>query len=483
VRPSQNIFPLFFSDVSSAHITQQKIPAQKIGPQLMPQPPVPPSPASQAHTAPSSAAKSRTPQPTRLVNGHTSGAGKPFAPTTQPQLALTSPWELWVARAAFALAIGGICYAIAPLGRGAAAAGAGFLIALVVLIAELRLRHASLSGLIGTVIGSLAGMFAALLLTLIISGTPQSPATKYFLEITALLTLTYLGAACGFHCGCKWNWSRDNAADATGATAVPASTKLLDTSVLIDGRIAEICQANFLDGVLVVPQFVLHELQLVADSSDPLKRQRGRRGLEVLQRIQKMPMVEVRVVDDDFPNTADVDHKLIELARISGAKIVTNDFNLNKVATVQGFCVLNVNELANALKPAVLPGETMHVLIQREGKEALQGVAYLNDGTMVVVDGARRLINKTIDIIVTSVHQTTAGKMIFGRVDERPDSNGSSAPLARAAAAGRGVNSSAAQPFNPSSLPQAQLSTASPATNGRDEEKRPVDGQLDPNPQ
>jgi len=186
-------------------------------------------------------------------------------------------------------------------------------------------------------------------------------------------------------------------------------------------------------------------LQLVADSSDPLKRQRGRRGLEVLQRIQKMPQVEVRVVDDDFPHTADVDHKLIELARRTGAKIVTNDFNLNKVATVQGFSVLNVNQLANALKPAVLPGESMHVLIQREGKEATQGVAYLGDGTMVVVDGARRLINRTVDIIVTSVHQTTAGKMIFGRVDERAEP---SAPLTRAAAAGRETSGSSTHSYS-----------------------------------
>jgi hypothetical protein len=157
-----------------------------------------------------------------------------------------------------------------------------------------------------------------------------------------------------------------------------------------------------------------------------------------------MPQVEVRVVDDDFPQTADVDHKLIELARRTGAKIVTNDFNLNKVATVQGFFVLNVNQLANALKPAVLPGESMQVLIQREGKEPTQGVAYLGDGTMVVVDGARRLINRSIDIIVTSVHQTTAGKMIFGRVDERVEPAG---PLTRAAAAGRGTGPGSSQSF------------------------------------
>jgi uncharacterized protein YacL len=279
-------------------------------------------------------------------------------------------------------------------------------------------------------------MGAALLLTLIISYTSQPASTKSFLDFISLLAFSYLGMTTGFRCGEQWRFSGPKA-EATSESPANELMKLLDTSVLIDGRIAEICEAHFLDGVLAVPQFVLHELQLVADSSDPLKRQRGRRGLEVLQRIQKMPQVEVRVVDDDFPHTADVDHKLIELARRTGAKIVTNDFNLNKVATVQGFAVLNVNELANALKPAVLPGETMHVLIQREGKEAMQGVAYLSDGTMVVVDGARRMINKSIDIIVTSVHQTTAGKMIFGRVDERVEPIG---PFARAAAAGRGVS-------------------------------------------
>jgi uncharacterized protein YacL len=222
-----------------------------------------------------------------------------------------------------------------------------------------------------------------------------------------------------------------------GSSAPAETIKLLDTSVLIDGRIADVCEAHFLDGVLGVPQFVLHELQLVADSSDSLKRQRGRRGLEVLQRMQKMPHVEVRVLQQDFPQVGDVDHKLVELARRIKAKIVTNDYNLNKVATVQGVAVLNVNQLANALKPVVLPGEQMRVLILREGKEPNQGVAYLDDGTMVVVDGARRMINRSVDVIVTSVHQTTAGKMIFGRLDDRAEQ---SAPQLRqaAAAASRG---------------------------------------------
>ncbi len=206
---------------------------------------------------------------------------------------------------------------------------------------------------------------------------------------------------------------------------------MLDTSVIIDGRVADIADAQFLDGTIIIPQFVLHELQLVADSADPLKRQRGRRGLEVLQRIQKMPHLEVQIADDDFAQIAEVDLKLIELAKRYDAKIVTNDFNLNKVATLQGIEILNVNQLANALKPVVLPGEIMRVFILREGKEYNQGVAYLDDGTMVVVDGARKMINKTIDITVTSVHQTTAGKMIFGRYDDRgePQPTRSVAPL------------------------------------------------------
>ena len=169
----------------------------------------------------------------------------------------------------------------------------------------------------------------------------------------------------------------------------------------------------------MVPQFVLRELQLVADSADSMKRNRGRRGLDVLQRIQKMVALNVQILEDDFPNVREVDLKLIELAKVYDCKIVTNDFNLNKVAQLHGVHVLNINELANALKPIVLPGELMRVFILKEGKEYNQGVAYLDDGTMVVVDNAKRLISKTIDIAVTSVLQTTAGKMIFGRFDER----------------------------------------------------------------
>jgi uncharacterized protein YacL len=348
-------------------------------------------------------------------------------------------WDFWVVRAFLLACTGAVSYTLRPFGlRGLQAAGVGILIGLIVMLTELRLRRAALSGLLGGAFGAVLGVFAAVLVTLVISRTDEPEPTKSFLEFAALFAFGYLGLVLGSgRCG---ELQVDALDEFFGRKADSAeSMKLLDTSVLIDGRIADICDAQFLEGVLGVPQFVLHELQMVADSADPLKRQRGRRGLEVLQRIQKMPQVEVRILEADFPQAGDVDHKLVELARRTGAKIITNDFNLNKVATVQGLSVLNVNQLAHVLKPVVLPGEPMQVLILREGKEANQGVAYLDDGTMVVVDGARRMINKSVDVIVTSVHQTTAGKMIFGRLEERTEQ---AAPALRhATAAGRGASS------------------------------------------
>src|SRR5215510_3925686 len=192
--------------------------------------------------------------------------------------------------------------------------------------------------------------------------------------------------------------------------------KLLDTSVIIDGRVADICETGFLEGTLIIPQFVLRELQQIADSSDPIKRNRGRRGLDILQRIQRSVDVHVKILEQDFPKIRDVDSKLVALGKDLGAKILTNDFNLNKVAELQGVPVLNVNQLANAVRPVVLPGELMNVHILKEGKEYGQGVAYLDDGTMVVVDSARKYVGKNIDVIVTSVLQTTAGRMIFTRL-------------------------------------------------------------------
>ncbi len=197
--------------------------------------------------------------------------------------------------------------------------------------------------------------------------------------------------------------------------------KIIDTSAIIDGRIADVCEAGFIEGTFIIPQFILQELQHIADSPDSLKRARGRRGLDVLHKIQKMSSITVNIVDQDFPKISEVDAKLVALAKVRGGKIITNDFNLNKVAELQGVSVLNINELTNALKPVVLPGEKMNVFVIKEGKESNQGVAYLEDGTMVVVDNARKLINKNIDVIVTSVLQTTAGRMIFARLKEEAD--------------------------------------------------------------
>jgi uncharacterized protein YacL len=349
---------------------------------------------------------------------------------TSPRRFLGQPWDFWAVRFALLSLTCLLCFTLTPFGlRGLPAAGLGFLMAMVTLLAELRLRRAEISGLMGGAIGAVLGLLTALLLTLIISRTAEPEPTKSFLEFTTLFALGYLGLVVGSSKGHALRHMPLPHSVSVPSSNLP-SLKLLDTSVLIDGRIADVCETHFLDGTLGVPRFVLHELQLVADSSDSLKRQRGRRGLEVLERLQKMTALEIRILEEDIPALHGVDQKLVELARRTGSKIVTNDFNLNKVARVQGISILNINELANAMKPAVLPGESMRVLILREGKESNQGVAYLDDGTMVVVDGARRSINRSVDIVVTSMHQTPAGKMIFGRLDDRPESS------ARAASAG-----------------------------------------------
>ncbi|MGD0002105.1 MAG: PIN domain-containing protein [Bryobacteraceae bacterium] len=278
----------------------------------------------------------------------------------------------------------------------------------------------SLQRLIGAAAGSVLGILGAFLISLILAWalTPGDRHTVSFLQLMILLIMSYVGLVVGANKGDMLNLAA--LGGLFGAEKVSKqSFKILDTSVIIDGRIADIAETGFLDGILVVPQFVLRELQLVADSADSMKRNRGRRGLDVLQRIQKMAHINVQILEEDFPQVREVDLKLIELARVYDCKVVTNDFNLNKVAQLHGVAVLNINELANSLKPIVLPGETMRVFILKEGKEYNQGVAYLDDGTMVVVDNAKRMISKTIDIAVTSVLQTTAGKMIFGRFDDR----------------------------------------------------------------
>jgi uncharacterized protein YacL len=328
-------------------------------------------------------------------------------------------WDLLAFRVLFTIVCAVVGFHFRPFSISSkAGAAAGLVFAVAVILFETRLQRASLRRLIGAATGSILGILGAYLTSLIFTHTTMPESTRSFFSLAVFLVMTYVGLVLGANKGDMLNLQALGGLFGSERNA-HHSVKLLDTSVIIDGRVADIADALFLDGTVIIPQFVLRELQLVADSADPLKRQRGRRGLEVLQRIQKMPNLDVQIADDDFANIADVDMKLLELAKRYDAKVVTNDFNLNKIATLQGIEIMNVNLLANSLKPVVLPGETMRVFILREGKEYNQGVAYLDDGTMVVVDGARKMINKTIDIVVTSVHQTTAGKMIFGRYDER----------------------------------------------------------------
>lgn len=245
---------------------------------------------------------------------------------------------------------------------------------------------------------------------------PEDITVHFFLTTTMVLLFGYMGISLGLTKTSSWE---------SLVTAVKkrhieyGSPKIVDTSVIIDGRIADIVQTGFIEGTLIVPRFVLKELQNIADSADVLRRAKGRRGLDILKAMQEgLGNLEVEVVDDDPQEVTEVDGKIVLLAREYNATVITNDFNLNKVAQIEGIKVLNINDLANALKPAVLPDERMEVKIVKEGKEAYQGVGYLDDGTMIVVDGGRQHVGKSVSVIVTSVLQTAAGRMIFTKIGE-----------------------------------------------------------------
>jgi uncharacterized protein YacL len=270
-----------------------------------------------------------------------------------------------------------------------------------------------LGGLLGLTVALLLGhLVTTSLLAMPVLGGVDSFALRGLVHAA----LAYIGLVVGARKGAEFDLNEYKKL-LTGESG-EENPKILDTSVIIDGRVADICETGFIEGTLIIPQFVLRELQQIADSSDPIKRNRGRRGLDILQRIQRSVDVEVKILDQDFPKIKDVDSKLVALGKQLRAKILTNDFNLNKVAELQGVPVLNINQLANAVKPVVLPGELMTVHILKEGKEYGQGVAYLDDGTMVVVDSARKYVGKNVDVSVTSVLQTTAGRMIFTRLKE-----------------------------------------------------------------
>lgn len=326
--------------------------------------------------------------------------------------------DLLSLRFALVLIFAVACWFLRPFGiHPAISAAAGAAVAGLMIVFELRVRALTLRRLIGAVIGSTSGIAGAFLFTLVLGNSLPAGHLRSLLELSVLLLMTYVGLVVGASKGDLLNLSALGGLF-TGERGGKRNTKILDTSAVIDGRIADIAETGFLDGVLVIPEFVLRELQMVADSSDPSKRQRGRRGLDVLQRMRANSQLTIQIVEEDYPHIREVDHKLIEMALQLEAKIITNDFNLNKVAQVRGVSVLNINDLANSLRPVVLPGEKMRIQVLKEGKEHDQGVGYLDDGTMVVVDHARRLIGRTVEIAVTSVLQTASGKMIFGKLDE-----------------------------------------------------------------
>ena len=283
--------------------------------------------------------------------------------------------------------------------------GAGALI----IYAETKLQGRSGREILAGVLGLILGLIVALILIWVILQIPAIHPYRFYVMVLIVLILGYLGAVIGIRKRGEIRFS----ARRHGEEAVP---KVLDTSVIIDGRIADISESHFMEGKLIIPKFVLDELQQIADSADSLKRNRGRRGLEILRRIQLRKDLEVAVDEYVPPGGEGVDDKLVKFAKERGAKIVTNDFNLTKIAELHGIKALNVNELANALKPVVLPGEEISVRITKRGKEPDQGVGYLDDGTMVVVEGGIHLVGKTVPVIITSVLQTTVGRMIFSKI-------------------------------------------------------------------
>lgn len=299
---------------------------------------------------------------------------------------------------------------------GLAGVGVGVVISLGVIFVESQLGKVSLRGLSAAVFGLILALIVSKFITSAIDLIPELGGTAApMLKLVLVLILSYLGVVLAMRGRDEFNvivpyvkFVRQDQRD---------TVLILDTSVIIDGRILDVCQTKFLEGRFVIPRFVLKELQQVADSQDALKRNRGRRGLDILNKLRKNPHVSVKIHEEDFPEITAVDEKLVKLAKMLGGKVVTNDFNLNKIAEFQGVTILNINELANSLRPVVLPGEMMEVRLVKEGKEYNQAIGYLEDGTMVVVDNARRFLGNSQRVVVSSVLQTAAGRMIFAKLE------------------------------------------------------------------
>ncbi len=289
----------------------------------------------------------------------------------------------------------------------------GFLLSIFIFAIEFIIRKVAVRDLVAGIVGLFGGLVLSLLFFAPVAYFMEPGLEKTVLSAAVFLMLPYLGIILAIKKKDELFLWRSRT-HVSGASGTPAMARILDTSVIIDGRIGDICQTRFLDGTLVIPRFVLAELQQIADSPDPVKRNRGRRGLDTLNAIQKSSTI-LEITDEDYPQIPEVDAKLIQLAKDKGSQLLTTDFNLNKVAELQGIEVLNVNDLANAIKPVVIPGEEMDIKVVKEGKEANQGLAYLDDGTMIVVENGKPFINQTVHITITSVLQTAAGRMIFAR--------------------------------------------------------------------
>jgi uncharacterized protein YacL len=304
---------------------------------------------------------------------------------------------------------------VAPYGSELLGGLVGATAGLGIILLEIGMGKVSVRGLSSAVFGLILGLIMAKMVTDAFSLAPISISALSLIRVTLTLIFCYLGMSIGLRGKDEFNiiipYVRLRRQDQIEEMV------LLDTSVIIDGRIFDIIKTKFLEGKIIIPKFVLKELQQIADSTDPIKRQRGRRGLEILHAIQKELGQAIALHEEEFPETPEVDAKLVKLAKLMGAKILTVDFNLNRVASLQGIKVLNINELANALKPVVFPGEEMQIKLIKEGKEHNQGVGYLEDGTMVVVEEARRLIGQEVKVVVTSVLQTQAGRMIFTKLE------------------------------------------------------------------
>ncbi|MFO7295382.1 MAG: PIN/TRAM domain-containing protein [Caldicoprobacter sp.] len=282
---------------------------------------------------------------------------------------------------------------------------------------EKKLQEMPLTDVILGAGGLIVGLFIAYLISFPLNQIAL-PGVSIFLTVVIYILLGYLGISVAIKRRDELSWlcpHKKASKDKDMFDGYRAQPKILDTSVIIDGRIFDICKTGFIEGPLIIPSFVLEELRHIADSSDALKRNRGRRGLDILNRIQKELNIPVKIYEKDFDDSVEVDTRLLKVARLLNGKIITNDYNLNKVAEFQGVAVLNINELANAMKPIVLPGEEMVVQVVKDGKEVGQGVAYLDDGTMIVVDGGKKHVGETIGVLVTSVLQTAAGRMIFAK--------------------------------------------------------------------